>query len=252
MTLATTIKRVARQKQPNQKKGPVWEGPSGDGPNGGISYSTLSRFLCCRERFRLLVVEGLRPAPAFNHKIEYGQMWHVCEQGLAEAKGTLIDGQTYQPFLRLNLYASILCKKYRMQQEQIDHWYNVCKTQFPLYVDYWSEHPDVTERTPLLQEQVFDVPYQLPSGRTVRLRGKWDSVDLIGKGLCEKCKESKAGPRVMCPLCYGGKGQGIYLQENKTKGDIREGQLKRQLSFDLQSLFYIIALQEAARGGKIL
>jgi len=109
----------------------------------------------------------------------------------------------------------------RLQQEQIQHWYNVCKTQFPIYVDYWSKHPDVKNRTPLLQEQTFDVPYKLPSGRIVRLRGKWDSVDLIGKG----------------------KAASVYLQENKTKGAIIEEQLKRQLGFDLQVMIYLIALE---------
>ncbi len=52
----------------------------------------------------------------------------------------------------------------------------------------------------------------------VKLRGKWDSVDLIDGG--------------------------IYLQENKTKGDIREEQLQRQLTFDLQTMLYLVALVE--------
>jgi hypothetical protein len=149
--------------------------------------------------------------------MEYGQMWHVCEEALAsEPKGN------WQQWL--TNYAKELCQKYRTQQEQIQHWYNVCKVQFPFYVDYWAKHLDVKQRTPLLQEQVFDVPYLLPSGRTVRLRGKWDSVDLIGKG----------------------KTAGIYLQENKTKGDIKEEQLKRQLAsgFDLQTMLYLVALEE--------
>jgi hypothetical protein len=123
----------------------------------------------------------------------------------------------------LKQYASRLCQQYPLQQEQIRHWYNVCKTQFPLYVKYWAKHPDVKERTPLLQEQVFDVPYKLPSGRVVRLRGKWDSVDLNGKG----------------------KNATVYLQENKSKGDIDEQQLKRQLGFDLQTMIYHIALCKA-------
>jgi hypothetical protein len=211
-----------------KSKRPVWRGPEVD----GVTQSMLSRFLVCRERFRLLVVEGLRPVDGFNHKLEYGQMWHVCEEYLAEidarnataaqSKGgwdpvSVPDwGDVLKPYCRT------LCKKYPTQQEQVNHWYEVCKVQFPLYVEYWAKHPDVTSRTPLLQEQVFDVPYRLPSGRTVRLRGKWDSVDLIGNG----------------------KSAGVYLQENKTKGDIDEQQIKKQLSFDLQTMFYLVALQE--------
>ena len=203
------------------KRGSLWEGPDGKGPNGGITQSLLSRFLCCRERFRLRVVEGLAPSDQFNHRLEYGQMWHTCEEYHAQ-------GQAWEGALKL--YAQDLCKKYPTSQEQVDHWYRVCKVQFPLYVDYWKRHPDTKNRTPLLQEQVFDVPYTLPSGRVVRLRGKWDSVDLI-------------------------KREGVYLQENKTKGDVNEMQLKRQLSFDLQTMLYLVALigcpDEVIHAGKL-
>jgi hypothetical protein len=60
------------------------------------------------------------------------------------------------------------------------------------------------------------VPYELPSGRTARLRGKWDSVDLVNKG--------------------------IWLQENKTKGSIDVGMMQRNLAFDLQTGLYLVAL----------
>jgi PD-(D/E)XK nuclease superfamily protein len=208
MTIATQLKK-AGAKRPKAKAGPVWGGPEQD----GVTFSLLSRFLCCRERFRLLVVEGLKPSDHWNHRLGYGNLWHVCEEALAAKR----DVQ-----LALKLYASTLCRQYPTQQPDIEKWYNVCLIQFPQYVKFWAEHPDVVDRKPLLQEQVFDVPYKLPSGRAVRLRGKWDSVDLIGKG----------------------KGAGVYLQENKTKGQIDEGQLKRQLSFDLQTMTYLVALQE--------
>jgi hypothetical protein len=198
---------------------PVWDGPESVGPRGGVTQSMLSRWLCCRERFRLRVVEGLRPTDTFNHRIEYGQMWHTCEEAIAK----LLKGGTGDHWKNaLTVYCQDICRGYPLQQEQIVHWMNVCKTQFPLYISYWAKHPDVKERTPLLQEQVFDVPYSLPSGRIIRLRGKWDSVDLIGKG----------------------KNARVYLQENKTKGDIVEEQLKRQLGFDLQTMIYLVALNE--------
>ena len=210
MALADKIKRHINSSQGKTRKEPLWKGPEVD----GITFSLLSRFLSCRERFRLLVVEGWRPEDRFNHRLEYGNMWHVCEESYA---GTVVQWSE-----RLMLYARSLCKRYPTQQEEIDKWYNVCKLQFPMYVDYWSKHPDVKDRTPIFQEQVFDVPYDLPSGRTVRLRGKWDSVDLIGKG----------------------RGAGIYLQENKTKGDIQENQIKRQMTYDLQTMLYLVALSE--------
>lgn len=207
--LKSKIKSV--QQKTKKPKGPLWKGPEED----GITQSLLSRFLVCRERFRLLVVEGLKPKEQFNKTLEYGQMWHTCEEALASGSE---DWHT-----PLQLYCSALCQRYRMDQKEIEKWYNVCSVQFPEYVKYWRKHPDVTNRVPLLQEQTFNVPYKLPSGRVVRLRGKWDSVDLIGRG-------SKAA---------------IYLQENKTKGDINPQQLKSQLQFDLQTMMYLVALRES-------
>jgi hypothetical protein len=160
------------------------------------------------------LVEGLTTPDTFNHRLEYGQMWHTCEEWYANPRRT--DWR-----IGLTNYCQDLCRRYKTQQEQVQHWYNVCRVQFPIYVDFWAKHPDVKQRTPLLQEQAFDVSYQLPSGRRVRLRGKWDSVDLVGKG-----KDMK-----------------VYLQENKTKGEINEEQLKRQLTFDLQTMFYLVALR---------
>jgi len=197
--------------QPTKKRVSLWEGPSGEGPNGGVTQSLLSRFVVCRERFRIHAVEGLRQSPTFSHRLEYGQMWHVCEEALAK------HNSWKDP---LHDYCLQLGKTYRTQQEQVLHWENVCYTQFPHYVAWWAKHPDVRSRTPLMQEQVFDAPYELPSGRAVRMRGKWDGVDLIGKD-----KDAR-----------------VYLFETKTKGDIDEGQMRKQLQFDLQTMFYLIAL----------
>ena len=167
----------------------------------------LVRFLSCRERFRLKYVLGLELPDKWNRNLGYGNMWHVCEESLAA-------GKDYGSGLQKHGVA--MMEQYPFQREEIEKWWNVCLVQFPEYVRYWSEHPDVQNRTPLMQEQVFDVPYTLPSGRVVRLRGKFDSVDLIDGD--------------------------IYLQENKTRGDIDKLQVERQLSFDLQTMLYGVAL----------
>jgi hypothetical protein len=196
------LERALKKRVRSRRMKLLWRGPEKD----GITQSLLSRFLGCRERFRLLVVEGLRPTPTFDHRIEYGRMWHVCE-------ATPDDWAN-----PLQTYCEELVDRYQTQQEQIQHWYNVCKVQFSAYVDYWQKR-DREKRTTLLSEQVFNVPYELPSGRVVRLRGKWDGVEQIGKS-------------------------GIWLLEHKTKGAIREEQLQRQLKFDLQTMFYLVALRE--------
>lgn len=195
------------------KRVPLWNGPEKD----GVTYSLLVRFLACRERFRILVVEGLRPADSFNPRIEFGQMWHAMEEAHAGWEpGRAVTGWPES----LGKYAQDLYRRYPTQREAVEDWYGIARVMFPLYVQHWRKHEDAKHRTPILQEQTFSVPYRLPSGRTVKLRGKWDSVDLVGKG----------------------KDAGIYLQENKTKGDIDEQQIKRQLSFDLQTMLYLVAL----------
>jgi hypothetical protein len=194
---------------------PVWAGPGGEGPQGGITSSLLSRFLCCRERFRIHTLEGLVPQPAFNHRLEFGNMWHLCEEYAGRDWGQALYNHTDD-----------LARRYPTDREQILHWYNVCHTTFPIYRRWWEDHPDVTARQVLLPETVFDVSYTLPSDREVRLRGRWDSVDLIGRG----------------------NDAGVYLQENKTKADIKPEQLRRQLTFDLQTMLYVVAYHtDAAR-----
>lgn len=215
-SLNQALKRAVKKQK--KRNAPVWKGPEVD----GITQSLLSKFLVCKERFRLYVVEGLTVRDEFRHAPEYGNMWHTCEEGFASEVASREGGAIDCAFSNLEAYTRSLCKKYHLQQEEIAKWYNVCKTGFPIYAKYWRNNSDEKKRIPLLQEQTFDVPYELPSGRTVKLRGKWDSVDLIGKG----------------------KNAEIWLQENKTKGDIKEEQLRRQLTFDLQTMFYLVALKQ--------
>jgi hypothetical protein len=150
---------------------PLWKGPESDHEQGGITFSLLSRFLNCRERFRLLVVEGLRSRDRFNHRLSYGDLWHLAEETFAT--GGDVDAALYA-------HAQGLARRYPNDQEHINLYYQVCKVQFPIYLNYWARQPDTVSRTNLLSEVAFSVPYTLPSGRVVRLRGKWDSVDLIG------------------------------------------------------------------------
>lgn len=198
-----------------KKKGPVWRGPEVD----GITQSLLGRFLVCRERFRILVIEGLKPTEQFRHAMEYGNMWHECEEA---------QGMGLSWMFALNNFSDNLCKKYPLQREQITHWYKVCQIQFPIYLGYWQKNGSKQKRTPLLREVSFKVFYTLPSGRVVLLRGKWDGVDLLGSG----------------------KKEGIWLVEHKTKGQVNEEQLNKQLQFHLQTMLYLVALQNVQIGAK--
>lgn len=244
MPLKDKLRPAANVVKSPAKAPPLWRGPEVD----GITQSLLSRFLVDRERFRVYAVEGLRPADHWNHRSGYGDMWHVCEEQWATGQG---GSCWYGP---LTDYCRSLLKRYPLQQEEIAKWYEVCQAQFPLCVDFWKRHPDVVAREPLLAEQVFDVPYRLPSGRTVRLRGKWDSVDLVSEK-CSMCggiggrANVHTGRYHPCAACEGAKvRRGIWLQENKTKGDVDPQQLVRQLNFDLQTMLYLVALEQYRLG----
>lgn len=188
----------------------VWSGPCAPGEQGGVTQGLLQKFLACRYRFKAYAIDGWRAGRKFNHKIEYGNLFHRAEEVFAETADVTSALDAAMD------YAETLADEYPESRADISKWWNVLRVQFPEYVRYWSGHPDVVNRTPLLQEQVFDVPYKLPSGRTVRLRGKWDGVDLIDNG--------------------------VWLVEHKTKGDVDEQQLCKQLTFDLQTMMYLVAL----------
>lgn len=210
--------KIASAPKPHDNSNPLWKGPCAPGPLGGITQSMLVRFMSCRERFRLKYVLGLEPPDKWSKPLGYGNMWHVCEEALASERahfGEAVGTTLWEDNLRKHTAKQFA--KYPFQREEIEKWFRVCTVQFPEYTKHWSKHPDVVGREPLMQEGVFDVQYVLPSGRVVRLRGKFDSVDLIDGG--------------------------IYLQENKTKGDIDKEDVERQLKFDLQTMLYLIALQ---------
>src|SRR4051812_37572992 len=107
-SLATVMKNKGVKTPPRPER-PLWQGPSDDGPMGGITQGLLSRFICCRERFRLKVVEGLEPVSKFDHKSGYGNLWHVCEEVFAVAG----DWQA-----ALKKYAQSLGAKYRSPDDQ--------------------------------------------------------------------------------------------------------------------------------------
>ena len=206
-----TLSSVVRRKIKSVKTEVVspWKGPQVH----GVTQSLLSLYMVCQERFRIKTILGLATEPSFNKAMEFGNMWHVCEEEFArgvEWEKSLLD------------YCKKLVKEFPLSQEEIIKWHEIIKQMFPIYVSYWENHPHILNRTPCLSEETFHLPYELPSGREVYLNGKIDSADLIGKGPRKK----------------------LWLQENKCKGEIKEENTKRQLGFDLQTMMYPIALLE--------
>ena len=200
---------------------PLWKGPEVD----GITQSMIGQWLVCRERFKILYIDGWKPQDRFNSNIEYGNMFHLCEEiSRKESRDdkdlleSVLGSPLQDPWrIKLNEYCQELVTKYPTQQEEIEKWYQVCKTQFPVYQEYWKGLKDTAKS--IYQEKVFDVPYELPSGRMVKLKGKWDGVS------------SKRG-----------RYAGIYLDEFKTKSNPDEQRLRQQLTFDLQTMFYLVSM----------
>lgn len=195
-------------KAQSRRKEPLWKGPYED----GLSQSLICRFLCCRERFRIRTVEGLEPNLGFHLPIHYGNMWHVCEEHH-------VMGQDWRgPLLA---YAKELAKEFRNQQELVLKWYNICYRQFEVYIKVYSNPTTAIHKRKgykhLSSEQVFEIKCPITHSRIVKLRGKFDSI-FVDK-------------------------DGVWLLENKTKSEIDEAKIVRQLKFDLQTMLYITAIK---------
>lgn len=207
--MATKTKKPIRKQQQQQPRAPLWKGPLEGGD--GITFSLLSRFIVCRERFRLQVVEGLKEQELrFPHALEYGSLWHEAEEAFA-------GGNDWKS--AVNNYANKLREEYPADDREIAKWVALCLHQFPEYINHYKSNSMERKREPILEEVAFKVPYALPSGRVVLLRGKWDCVFQYGK-------------------------RSIYLQENKTKGNIDEEGITRTVDQNLQSMLYQIALRK--------
>ena len=190
-----------------------WGGPETD----GISFSSLSKFIVCRERFRLYKVEGLKEDKGFDKAIEYGQMLHEAHESIAKHGEDEALWKT-----SIQAYADTLINEYIASRSDISKWATIAKRQYEVYLDYWNaKTPNQKNRKYVLQEASFETPIVLPSGRTVKLTGRFDAA-------FQPSSTSKS----------------IYLQENKTKGDVDTAAIESMLSDDCQTMIYMITLRD--------
>ncbi len=134
-----------------KRKQPAW-----DLYRDGISYSLLSRFINCRERFRIYAVEGLTPADT-SDSLEFGTLFHKLLE--YHAKGYTLP-QLERLLSKDGVSTSFLGR--------------LALEIFRIYVDTWKDQ-DASIRY-VSQEEVFRTTVWLPSGRKVDLRGKFDEV----------------------------------------------------------------------------
>lgn len=149
---------TARQKKPSPKSvapSPSWT------LDHGVSYSLLSRFINCRERFRLYAVEGAREEKSSKTAMDWGTYFHE-----------LIELQAKNP----NLNPAAIIKKTKRTITGLDK--KVANLIFEQYTNWYEEE----KHHYFAQEQVFDEDYRLPNGRVVRLVGKTDEIILNKDG----------------------------------------------------------------------
>lgn len=204
----------------------------------GITFSLLSKFVICRHRFWIKAVLGYKEEIGFNHKLEYGTLMHAGFEAFAACpKTNAFEKRVKAAQAGIKSYCANLHKEHMGYSADISFWETVASRQFAVYAKHWQKKD--ANRHYVAQEMVFDQPTKLPSGRTVRIRGKIDELfhaetsvktaTKIKHGVISKGgTKSKLGP--------------LVLQENKCKGRVDELGLIQSLHNDFQTMLYLHVL----------
>jgi hypothetical protein len=160
----------------------------------------LSKFIVCRERFRMYSVYGYKAEDDFDHKIEFGNYWH-------HAKETWRAGEDWKAAVQKHKHYLMSC--YPAKADEIEKWAYIASGVFKVWL---SSPRKLKSERQILQEVAFKVPYTLPSGRKVYMRGKYDSIYAQGKNL--------------------------YIEDDKSKGFIDDEGISATLDGVLQMGFY--------------
>jgi hypothetical protein len=200
----------------------------------GITFSALSKFMNCRERFRLSMVEGWS-SKHISVALEFGNVFHLYLQ----AYENNIDPEDMIS-IGVN-YVNSRAQKEDLDTETINELQRliaVAHVTFIEYVKFWKEnHSLVTSfyggNAPkelyhyekdfhyLGKEMQFAVEHTLPNGRLIKLTGKMD-------GVFRPAFNNKT----------------LWLMETKTKGDIDEVGITSGLHKDLQTGIYMLSMQK--------
>ena len=188
----------------------------------GITFSMLSKFLICRHRFWIKYVLGLKESRGFDHKSEYGNLMHAAFEAFAASPKSKksFEQRVAAGVKGIDAYRKEFDNDLISDSGDIDFWTTVAKAHFEHYATHWRKRDE--KRIYIAQEEVFDEPIELPSGRRIRLRGKIDEL------FQTPSKPGKLGPRT--------------LQENKVKGRVDEDGILMSLHCDFQTMLYLVVL----------
>lgn len=170
----------------------------------GITQSLISCFLCCPRRFVLELNKYFHVSKVMS--TSFGTIAHDClDRCYSSGKRPKLKTL----FKMANTFVEMNKDLYRTVDEQImQNDIATIATVLSKYVDYYEE--DFTNKRFTNVEEVFAVKFGI-----YLLRGKKDA------------KFIEINQR--------------WLMEHKTKGQIQEDNLMKQLTFDFQNLFYLLA-----------
>lgn len=182
----------------------------------GLSYSLLSKWLDCRERARLHIIERIEESGR-KDALDFGNISHDMLEWKGKGKTLRTIQTTHRQKVRetVKQLTSSYAKEYQLTAD-------LALGVFQKYIEHWG--PAKGERE-LASETCFVTPYRLPSGRTIPLRGKIDSLMEILKG----------------------KQKQLWVQDHKTKGKIDVDTIAANLHKDLQVMMYIIAVESLTK-----
>lgn len=170
----------------------------------GVSYSLLSRFVNCRERFRLYAVNGMREASSSQDAMNFGTYFHRLLE--IHAKDTRLNAASViRKVSRSKKSINAINKTDRLMANMI-------------FEEYLSWYEDVQYRY-LDSEVKFNVLYPVAGAGKIRLVGKVDEIIDHSPGI-------------------------IKIQENKTKETISTDILDHTIPFNLQTMMYVIAMEK--------
>lgn len=166
----------------------------------GLSQSLINKFVVCRERFRLRVVEGLVPKDSTKEAMEFGTIFHKALELNAQGKTTSQIFKHFHTQVKAKKYDMLLCR--------------IAALMVPYYLKYWKE--ELKDAKYVETEEVFEIKYTV-MGKVIILRGRRDQ-------------------------CYIQKGL-LWLQENKTKAQIKEDQIQQTLAYMIQPMLYLLSIR---------
>ena len=216
-------KKPSKRRSTRKERSSLW-----DWTLHGVTQTSLTQWLNCREQFSLGYIEGWTPR-GFSVPLEFGNLIHLM---LQHQVGSSLPEKT----------ARKVCKDYeaarKPQLRGTDDYQQMQKTivaaeaLFPRYVRFWTK--DDLKQKWIGREKVFKVEHKFGYSRGKFLNTKWipDYYQETQKVLLNGMRDGEY--RTL-------KGK-LGLFETKTKGSIDDMAIHSGLRADLQTMFYMWSL----------